>query len=268
MFNIERWQEIFEAIANNKLRTFLTGISVASGIFILVILLGAGQGLQNGIQKQFERDATGLIEIWSNVTTKEYKGMNPGRFVQLHNSDYELANQKFDKEIVVKGLSYSYWNAAYAYKKETGNYQFRGVNPGMQAVENMTMTSGRFINANDVDNFEKIAIIGEKLKQDLFKEENPIGKQLTINGIPFKVVGVFTDPGGEREEARAYLPITTAQNVFGLGTNINNMFYTLKKHDNYDEALAESEKFSSELGSMLRSKNFVAPDDEGAIGIH
>ena len=74
MFNIERWQEIFEAIAKNKLRTFLTGISVASGIFILVILLGVGKGLQNGISKQFERDAEGIIEVWSGTTTKEYKG--------------------------------------------------------------------------------------------------------------------------------------------------------------------------------------------------
>lgn len=268
MFNLERWQEILQAIANNKLRTFLTGISVASGIFILVILLGAGQGLQNGIEKQFERDAAGLIEIWSNVTTKEYKGLNPGRYVQLHNSDYNLANQKFADQIDLKGTSYSYWNAAYAYKKETGNYQFRGVDDGVQFIENMTMKEGRFVNANDVKNFEKIIVIGEKLRMDLFKDKSAIGEQLTVNGVPFKIVGIFTDPGGEREEARGYMPITTAQNVFGLGTNISNLFYTLKKHESYDVALKKSEKFTKQLGLMLRSKNFVAPDDEGAITIN
>ena len=86
MFNIERWQEIFEAIAKNKLRTFLTGLSVASGIFILVILLGVGKGLQNGIEKQFERDAAGIIQVWPGATTKAYKGLNPGREIQFRNS--------------------------------------------------------------------------------------------------------------------------------------------------------------------------------------
>src|SRR6476660_6550830 len=95
MFNIERWQEIFEAISKNKLRTFLTGISVASGIFILVILLGVGKGLQNEIEKQFERDAAGLITVWSGKTAKAYKGLNPGRDVQFRNSDYDISVQKY-----------------------------------------------------------------------------------------------------------------------------------------------------------------------------
>ena len=96
MFNIERWQEIFEAIAKNKMRTFLTGTSVASGIFILVILLGAGKGLENGIAEQFENDADGVIWIWAGTTTKEYKGLNPGRRIQLRNSDFEISKQKFE----------------------------------------------------------------------------------------------------------------------------------------------------------------------------
>ena len=96
MFNIERWQEIFEAIAKNKLRTFLTGISVASGIFILVILLGVGKGLQNGIEREFERDAAGIIEMWTGTTTKEYKGLNPGRQIQFRNSDYHATIQKYN----------------------------------------------------------------------------------------------------------------------------------------------------------------------------
>lgn len=268
MFNIERWQEIFEAISKNKLRTFLTGISVASGIFILVILLGAGKGLQNGIEKQFARDAEGIIEVWSGVTTKEYKGLNPGRYVQMHNSDYELALQKLGDQMVLKSAGAGLWQTQFAYKKETGSYQIRGANADMQGIENMTLTNGRFVNQNDLINREKVAVIGEKLRLTLFKGTNPIGEIFTINGIPFKVIGVFTDPGGEREESRAFLPFTTTQNVFGLGQNINNMFYTLKRADNYDKALAESEKFKNDLQSMLKAKNIVAPDDEGAIQVH
>src|SRR6187431_451089 len=139
MFNLERWQEIFEAIAKNKLRTFLTGVSVASGIFILVILLGVGKGLQNGIEKQFERDAAGIIEVWSGTTTKAYKGRNPGRQIQFRNSDYDVAVQKYEDKLDEYGSNNGAWGINISYGKESGNYQYRGVNPAYQAFENATM---------------------------------------------------------------------------------------------------------------------------------
>ena len=268
MFNVERWQEIFEAIAKNKLRTFLTGISVASGIFILVILLGAGKGLQNGIEKQFERDADGLISVWSGTTTKGYKGLNPGRQIQFRNSDYAISVQKFGDQLNIKSANYIFWNGVMTYGKETGNYRFIGVYPDYVNVENATIVQGRFINENDLKNSEKVTVIGQKVKLDLFKEKNPIGEQLVINNITFKVVGVFTDPAGEREESRVYLPITTTQQAFGVGDKISNLDFTLTKKDTYEEALAQSTKFKEELGQLLRSKNIIAPDDESAIGIN
>ncbi|MBF6607418.1 MAG: ABC transporter permease [Flavobacterium sp.] len=268
MFNIERWQEIFQAIAKNRLRTFLTGISVASGIFILVILLGVGNGLQNGIEKQFERDATGLIEVWSGVTSKEYKGLNPGRRIQMHNSDYDMALQKFGHQMDKKSASVNNWGVTIVFGKETGNYQYRGVYPEHQAIENATVIAGRFINHNDIVNFEKVAVIGAKIKFDLFKDAEAVGQVITINGIPFKVIGVFTDPAGEREETRAYLPIGTTQKVFGRGEDISNMFYTLNKHERFEDAVAESNKFTEDLKALLRSKNMVAPDDDSAINVH
>lgn len=268
MFNIERWQEIFEAIAKNKLRTFLTGISVASGIFILVILLGVGRGLQNGIQKQFERDAAGIVEVWSGTTTKEYKGLNPGRDIQFRNSDYDLSIQKFGDKVDLKAATYNEWNGIIAYGKETGNYQFRGAYPDYQFIENATMVEGRFINDNDMANNEKVGAIGLKLKQDLFKDKNAVGEEITINNINFKVVGVFSDPAGEREEARIYIPMTTMQKAFGKGDKVSVLFYTMKKTDNYETALAESQQFEAELGAMLKSKNSIAPDDDGALGIN
>ncbi|MFV8268619.1 ABC transporter permease [Flavobacterium sp. GT2N3] len=268
MFNVERWQEIFEAIAKNKLRTFLTGISVASGIFILVILLGVGKGLQNGIEKQFERDADGIIEVWTGTTAKEYKGLNPGRQIQFRNSDYNIAVQKFGDLLDKKAATYSFWNGIIVYGKETGNYQYRGVYPDYQAIENATIVNGRFINNNDLVSSEKVAAIGQKVKLDLFKDKNPIGEQIVINNINFKVVGVFTDPAGEREESRVYLPITTTQQAFGIGDKISNLSFTLTKKATYEEALAQSNKFTKELDQLLKSKNTIAPDDESAIGIN
>ncbi len=268
MFNVERWQEIFEAISKNKLRTFLTGISVASGIFILVILLGAGKGLQNGIAKQFERDADGIIEVWSGMTTKEYKGLNPGRQIQFRNSDYELSVQKFGNQLEKQASTYNFWNGLISYGKESGNYQYRGVYPDYIFIENGTIIKGRFINNKDMINNEKVAVIGLKIKQDLFKDKEALGEQIAINNINFKIVGVFTDPAGEREETRAYLPLTTTQRAFGGGDKISNLFYILHKKATYDEALAESTKFSKELNLLLKSKNTVAPDDDSAISVH
>lgn len=268
MFNIERWQEIFEAIAKNKLRTFLTGISVASGIFILVILLGVGKGLQNGISKQFERDADGIIEVWSGTTTKEYKGLNPGRKIQFRNSDYDITVRKFGDQLEKKASTYNFWNGLISYGKESGNYQYRGVYPDYIFIENGTIIKGRFITKTDLLNNEKVAVIGLKLKQDLFKNKEALGAQIVINNINFKVVGVFTDPAGEREESRAYLPITTTQRTYGGGDKISNLFYVLNKKATYQEALEASTKFSKELNQLLKSKNIIAPDDDSGISVH
>ncbi|WP_276378657.1 ABC transporter permease [Flavobacterium sp. H4147] len=268
MFNIERWQEIFEAISKNRLRTFLTGVSVASGIFILVILLGAGKGLQNGIEKQFERDAAGIIEVWSGTTTKQYKGLNPGRQIQFRNSDYSQSVQKFEDKLDLRASTQNYWGQPFSYGKESGSYQYRGVDPDYGGIENLTIVQGRFVNAKDLESNAKVAVIGMKLKTDLLKDKEAIGEEILINNISFKVIGVFTDPGGEREETRAYLPLTTVQKTFGGGDKISNLFFTLKKTDNYDEALAQSEKFTQDLKDLLKSKNVVAPDDDSGIGVY
>ena len=155
-----------------------------------------------------------------------------------------------------------------SYGKESGNYQYRGVYPDYIVIENGTIIKGRFINNSDLINNEKVAVIGLKIKQDLFKDKEALGEQIAINNINFKIVGVFTDPAGEREETRAYLPITTTQRAFGGGDKISNLFYILHKKDTYEEALAESTKFSKELNQLLKSKNVVAPDDESAISVH
>lgn len=268
MFNIERWQEIFEAISKNRLRTFLTGISVASGIFILVILLGAGKGLQNGIEKQFERDAAGIIEVWSGTTTKQYKGLNPGRQIQFRNSDYNQSVQKFEGILDKRASTYNFWGAQFAYGKESGNYQYRGVDPDYGDIENLTIVEGRYVNKKDLDNNEKVAVIGMKIKTDLFKDKEALGQQILISNISFKVIGIFTDPGGEREEARAYLPKTTVQKTYGGGDKISNLFFTLNKTDNYDEALAQSKKFTQDLKDLLKSKNVVSPEDDSGVGVY
>jgi len=269
MFDLERWQEIFETISKNKLRTFLTGLSVASGIFILVILLGIGQGMQNGISNEFERDASNMLSVWTNVTSKEYKGLNPGRQITLKNDDYNHTVNKYADQLEYKSSVFRIWSGLVNYKKESGNYRVEGVWPDFQFLENADMTLGRFVNYKDNDNVEKVVVLGDKVKNDLFKNgEDVIGKYVQISNINFKVIGVFSDPGGEREESRVFIPISTAQKVFNGGNDVRNLAFTLPKRENFEQALAESEKFSEELVTYLKEKHSVAPDDTRAITVN
>ena len=269
MFDLERWQEIFETISKNKLRTFLTGLSVASGIFILVILLGIGEGMQNGIAKEFERDASNMLFVWTNVTSKEYKGLNPGRQITLKNDDYNQTINKYEDQLEYKSSVFRIWSGLVNYKKESGNYGVEGVWPDFQFLENADMTQGRFLNYKDNDNVEKVVVLGNKAKNDLFKNgEDVIGEYVQISNINFKVIGVFSDPGGEREESRVFIPISTAQKVFNGGNNIRNLAFTLPQRENFEQALAESEQFSEELVTYLQEKHSVAPDDTRAITVN
>ena len=208
MFDLERWQEIFETLSKNRLRTFLTGLSVASGIFILVVLLGFSKGIENGVRSQFEQDATNRISVWTGVTTKGYKGLNPGRYVQMKNSSFEAVENKYDEYLDYRTKDYNIWGGNVSYNNETGNYRVRGTLPDNQFIENADIGSGRFISQLDIDERKKVAVIGNKMKTDLFKGEDPIDKNVQIFGMNFKVIGVYFDPGGDREESQVYTTFT------------------------------------------------------------
>lgn len=156
MFDLDRWDEIFETIRKNKLRTFLTGLSVASGIFILVILLGIGEGMRNGIAREFEQDAANLMLVYPGMTSKEYKGLNPGRRIQFKNEDYDQILRLYGDKLDKSASLYQQWGQVLTYGKESGSYQVYGSFPSYQVLENNTLTTGRFINIPDLDNSEKI----------------------------------------------------------------------------------------------------------------
>ncbi|MGB3342940.1 MAG: ABC transporter permease [Aequorivita sp.] len=268
MFNLERWQEIFETIRKNKLRTFLTGLSVASGIFILVILLAMGQGMSNGVAKEFENDATNRISVWTNVTSVEFKGMNPGRLIEMDNRDYEMAVNKNIDQIELKSGVYSRWGQLTTYQKENGSYRIEGVHGDYQFLENESLVNGRYINQSDLNNFEKVAVIGNQVYLDLFKDKKAIGEYIDIAGIKFKVVGVYTDPGGEREETRIFIPLTTAQRVYNARDKLRSLAFTLQKQDRYEDALAASEAFSAQLETDLKTRHAIAPSDTRAVNVN
>ncbi len=267
MFDIERWQEIFEALSKNRLRTFLTGLSVASGIFILVILLGFSSGIQNGIKSEFQQDATNLIGVWTGVTTKEHKGLNPGRYIQLKNDDFNNISKRYEDQIEHKSSFYTIWGGLVNYQNQSGSYRIQGIMPGNQFVENADVIQGRFISESDLSSNAKVAVIGNKVKTDLFKGEDPMGKYISLYGINLKVVGVFTDPGGERDESKVFLPITTAQITFNAADRIRNMMFTLKMADNFNQAVENSMVISKAIEDDIKQRHSIAPDDTNAVHV-
>lgn len=266
MFDIERWQEIFDTIRKNRLRTLLTGISVASGIFILVVLLGFGQGMQNGISKEFESDASNMIGVWTQVTTKEYKGLNPGRRIQLRRENYDMLEKLYADKLEYKSPQYRVFNTSVNYGKESGAYMVWGTSPDFQQLENASMSYGRFLNYYDEQHKSKVVVVSNKIHRELMNNvENPVGKQIIIDDLSFKIIGVYSDAGGEREEEKIYMPITTSQVVFNGGDSLNMVFFTLKPAETFEQSLADSEKFTAEMKTYLQQVHTVAPDDASAI---
>jgi len=267
MFDIERWQEIFQSLSKNKLRTVLTGISVASGIFIFIILLGFSTGVQNGVKEQFAGNATNKISIYTRMTSKQYKGLNPGRYIRLKNEDFDNISTTYDDYLEYKSGGYSNWGAMLVYKNEAGNFYVRGVHPDFQYIENANISEGRFINQGDVNESRKVIVVSNKTKTELFKGKSPIGEMVSVYGINFMVIGVYSDPGGEREESRVYIPITSAQLAFNGGDYLRDMSFTVAMSDNFDEAVQLSQNLITTIENDLKTKYVIAPNDRTAIRI-
>jgi len=267
MFDLERWQEIFDTIRKNKLRTFLTGLSVASGIFILVILLGFGQGMRNGIANEFEQDASTSVWVWPGLTTMEYKGLNPGRRIQLRNENFDNWSDQNRDRIEYNSARIFIRDITVTYNNEALVYGVRGVHDDFQFIENAKMVEGRFINYSDLANTAKVLVIGNKIRKDVFGHlDSPVGESVDISGIPFKVIGVFKEQR-EREEETMYIPLTTSQRVFNGGDRVNNLAFTLPPAENFDQAVAEAVAFKDELRQYLSQAHTVHPEDDSALEV-
>lgn len=270
MFDLERWQEIFDTIRKNKLRTFLTGLSVASGIFILVILLGFGQGMQNGIDNEFKGDAATSIWVWPQRTTMEYKGLNPGRRIQLRNENYETVSKVFDQDFEKASVLYFPNDVQVVYNNDLLVYNVAGTNGDLQVIENEFLSEGRYINEKDVRENAKVAVISNKIKREVFSNlETPVGEYIMISGAGFKIVGVYGEYGrNESEEERIFIPVTTAQLAFNGADKINNLNFMLPEMDSFEETVAMNDTFTTKLLEYLKLYHGVAPEDDRAIRLY
>ena len=260
MFDIDKWQEIFATIKKNKMRTFLTGFSVAWGIFMLMILLGSGNGLSNGVASNFMNDAVNAMWIWTGKTTIAYEGMKTGRTIQFHNADQDII-KKVPGIGAVSGR-YFMGNTRYSYNKESGEYTTITCQPELIQVENLVIEEGRFINQIDVMQNRKVVVIGADMKTALFKDSTAIGEYVNVNNVPFKVVGVCTEPGSTRNR-NAYMPLSTAQMIFNGSNRLHNLALTINA-----ETLDESQVIEDQIRNVLGRQYKFDPKDESAIGLY
>jgi putative ABC transport system permease protein len=263
MLDLDTWQEILDTIKANKLRSFLTAFSVAWGIFMLIVLLGSGQGLANGIEYQFRDDAINSIWVFPGQTSIPYKGLAPGRRLQLTNDDREEIRNGVGGVEHITSRFYINGNLRVRYKSETTSYDVRSVHPDHLYIEKTIMTEGRFINALDLSEYRKVAVIGVRVKDALFKKEPALGKNIEINGVAFQVVGLFTDDGGENEQEKIYLPITTAQRAFGGANRVGMIMMTTG-----DTPLPETEGMAKDVKRRIADRHTFSTEDPRAVFVN
>ena len=259
MFDLDKWNEIFETLSKNKLRTFLTGFAVFWGIFMLVILLGAGNGLQNGVTKMFQQDAINTIWVFPGTTNLAYQGYKSGRRIQLENADYDYIERLDGTEYT--SARFSVRNSYATFGNKGGAFQIDAVYPDNNYIENCIQVSGRYINENDVKEMRKVTSIGMGVVRELYKDVDPIGTYLNLNGIPFKVIGVYTETT-PNEEMRCYIPISTGQRVFAYNNRLENVQMTTG-----DLSLEETKALAEEIRENYASVHHFDPKDRRAMYI-
>ncbi len=261
MFEYDRWQEIFDSLKRHKLRTAATALAVWWGIFMLVILLGAGNGLQNSFKRDFGDDAMNSIWIWGNQTTQNHKGFKAGRWIQFENEDYDAINTKIDGVEYLTGRYFVPSSYLTEYKGKALSFSIRAVHADYAHIENTVVDEGRYINDIDIKKNRKVAVIGKLAKEDLFgKDKDAIGEYINIHKTKFQVVGIFSDTGGEREMQRIYLPVTTVQKTFSRGERLHNLVLTVG-----DATLEESQAIGDNIFKELAIIHNIAPNDRQAI---
>lgn len=253
--------EVFETLQRHPGRTLLTAFSVAWGVFLLVLLLAVGKGLQNAVAWQFRDDATNSLWVHRGSTSIAYAGFGEGRSIVLRNGDHDaIAEQLAGVEYITS--RYYPTNASVAFRGQEGAYDVRGVHPEHVHLERTEMAEGRFIDQRDLDERRKVAVIGREVVRELYRGEPPIGSWLEVGGLSFRVVGVFRDSGDASEEQMVYLPISTSQALFGGGDTVRQIMFTVGEADAAQAAVLEAR-----VRGLLGARHQFLPEDPSAVRV-
>lgn len=262
MFDIDLWREIFQSINKNRLRTLLSGFTVLFAIMLFTILFGIANGLKNTFALAFADDATNAIFINSGTTTKAYKGLQAGRRIQFDNGDFNYIKDDSGNKIEFI-TARIYKNVTATFRNETSSYSVRAVHPDHQFLEKTIIDEGRYINQRDINEKAKVVVIGKLVEEDLFLKTTALGKYINLSDIPYKIVGIFSDEGNDNEERIIYMPVSTAQQVYGNNDYIDQINLGYNPEMNFDQAIA----FSNSLTKKLKERFSVAPLDQRAVRV-
>jgi len=265
MFDLDRWQEIWFTITHNKSRSVLTAFGVFWGMFMLVVMVGAGVALQRGMSSQIEGFATNSCFVWAEQTTEAYKGLKKGRNWNMENEDITLLMHKIPEIQYLAPVLFGGGNPNNVTRNDkAGTYNVKGNFPSYNLIDASKMTYGRYINDIDISEKRKVCVIGERVYQVLFpKDENPLGKTIQVNGIYFQVIGVARHTsniniGGNAEES-VVLPFSTMQQAFNQGNKVHFMAITAKPG-------IKVKVVEDKVHEVLKEKHTISPEDKKAIG--
>ena len=267
IFDLDKWHEIYFALRKNPWRTFFTAFGVFWGIFMLIIMMGAGEGLYNGASKDLGDMATNSVFMWTRKTTIPYKGFPRGRFYRFNNGDTKALKDNIP-ELQYIAPRLQGWggdgNNNVIRGERTGGFQIQGDYPEINIIDPVNLTKGRFLNYFDINEKRKVAVIGIRVFNDLFEpDENPVGEYIQIQGVYFKVVGLFqskkNDQQADRENQAIYIPFTTLQKVYNYGDMVG--WYSMTARDDVPVAVVEER-----AKELLKQRHSIHPDDERAVG--
>jgi len=256
-------QEIFTTLRKNKLRTTLTGLSVSWGIFILIVLLGASNGLKNGVTANFEHRAVNRINMWTGITSMPYQGLKSGRNLKFSEQEISVVEEEIQESRLVTARSNRTQNISYG--TEYGSYQINGVMPSYAEMEKLVFEpgDGRFFNRLDYTQRSKVIVIDKQMAEVLFKEKSPLGEYVKVGQLMFKVIGV----NSKKEQwggPVAYIPFSTMQVVF----NTDKKFYQLAFTVEGLETTAENERFNKSLRNLMGRQLKFDPEDSQALWVN
>jgi putative ABC transport system permease protein len=267
LIDSDHWREIYEALRGNKVRTFLTAFGVFWGIFMLMVMLASGNGLWNGVSQGFSEQATNAVYIWSQRTSKPWRGMATGRTVQFATGDIDaIRTQVAEAKLICPRNQLGGFQGGNNVTRGTkaGAFSVMGDVPEFLVVHPLTITSGRFLNRIDLDEKRKVAVIGTRVREVLFdRNEDPLDKSIRINGVSFRVIGTFKPirSGGDNNEQtqQIVVPFTAFQSAFHYGDKVG--WFALTPHDGTPASALETKALA-----VLKERHRVAPDDARALG--
>lgn len=267
MFDRDHWQEIAHALGSNKLRTALTAFGVFWGLFMLMLMIGSGNGLENGVTSDFGDSAKNSFFVWTQSTSKPYRGLPAGRRFEFENSDIEALRSGVPELGVIaprNQLGGFRTGNNVTRGTKSGGFNVMGDYPEIRHIESFRMVEGRFLNRLDLEERRKIAVIGTRVQEMLFEpDEDPIGESIRVQGISFKVVGVFDSTRGgddaDRDTQTVFIPFSTFQNAFNAVNLVD--WFALTPVDGLPASVAEEK-----TKAFLRARHRVAPDDQRALG--